>query len=285
MYLEVTRIYICTNIFWIYWKICALPHTAALPDRCTLPRTLPESRTVPRILPHTVTCTDALLHTAALLESRTLLRALPDSHTLPRALLHTAACAAAHSRVYCRTLPHCCTLPHCRTLPHTAARTAAHCCTLPHTAWIKVPHTAHCTLHTAQSHTPELIWVRINVFECIYINKNYVSLCAFMCILMNQTNYIWMCMNLHEYRYDFIRFYFEFMQIYTNIFWMYFKICTLLDCRTLLQSCTLPHCRTLPHTAVCNPTHCCAHCYTLHESKCRTPHTAHCTLQTVAHRN
>jgi hypothetical protein len=55
--------------------------------------------------------------------------------------------------------------------------------------------------------------------------------------------------------------------------------------RSLLISRTLPH--TLPHTAALpeSAVRSAAHCCTLHEFECRTPHTAHRTPHTVAFRN
>jgi hypothetical protein len=51
------------------------------------------------------------------------------------------------------------------------------------------------------------------------------------------------------------------------------------DSRTLPR--TLPHTAALRHTAV----RFAAHCSTLHEFECRTPHTTCCTPHTIIHRN
>jgi hypothetical protein len=87
----------------------------------------------------------------------------------------------------------------------------------------------------------------------------------------------------------FISNYSEFMRIYTNMFWIYLKICcpTAAHCRTARQPHTaaLPHtaahCRTLPHTAAHCPT--AAHwCHTLlralsHTGRCTATHIrVHC---------
>jgi hypothetical protein len=116
-------------------------------------------------------------------------------------------------------------------------------------------------------------------------------------------------MNLLEYSHDFILFYFEssdLFRMYTNMFWVCLKICSLLYCRTLphrwaAAQCrahsrttahcrthchTLPHCGTqpcaLPHSAAHTATHCRTHCQTpphCRTQPCALPHSAaHCSL-------
>jgi hypothetical protein len=43
--------------------------------------------------------------------------------------------------------------------------------------------------------------------------------------------------------------------------------------------------RTLPRALLDTAVRSAAHCRTLHEFECRTPHTAYCTPHTLAHRN
>jgi hypothetical protein len=107
----------------------------------------------------------------------------------------------------------------------------------------------------------------------------YVNLCEFISIRLNQNNLFQMCMNLQEYYHDFILFisnylvYSEFTRIYTNMSWIYWKICTLPD------HWTAAHCRahcwkpyTAAHTAKLSDTavRSAAHCRSLHEFECRT---------------
>jgi hypothetical protein len=182
---------------------------------------------------------------------------LSDCHTLPHRR------TAAHCRAHCRTLSHT------ATLPHVAVRFAANCRTLLHTARIRMPHTAHSILHTAHSRTPQSTWIQTNVCERIWIYLNI--------------HMIFKLSNL--------------FQIYMNMFWIYLKMCSLPNCRTLPPSWAAAHCHMHCRTAA----YCRAHCRTAGHSRAlcriqphtawvwmpesRTPHTAYCTLHTVAHRN
>jgi hypothetical protein len=134
----------------------------------------------------------------------------------------------------------------------------------------------------------------ISVYAFTWI---YVNLCEF--IWMYEI-FIWMCMNLHVHEHDFISnylIYSEFIRVYMNMLWIYLKICSLPDCRTLTHRWTAAHCHahcrmTAAHTAAHTTVHTAAlldiavcsaaNCSTLHEFECRiaahrTPHTAHST--------
>jgi hypothetical protein len=142
---------------------------------------------------------------------------------------------------------------------------------------------AHRTPHTTQSRTPQFTLIKVALCECVCIYMNlreltwiYVNLREFIWIHLNQKRIMWMCANLREYWQDFILnhlIYSEFIRIYTNMLWIYLKICTLPNCRTQPHCRTTAHCRAHCRTAA----HCCAHSHTAGHRRalcCTLPHTA-----------
>jgi hypothetical protein len=105
-------------------------------------------------------------------------------------LLHTAA--------RCRTLPYA--AAHCRTLPHTSALSCS--------AWIKMPHIAHCTLHTAQSH------IAINM------NSNNAMWCLWCIMFMK----IFMWIYVHSCEFIYIHGQSGLCNIFLMFFWCFFGV-------------------------------------------------------------
>jgi hypothetical protein len=227
------------------------------------------------------------VHTVALPHTT----ALPDSRPLP------------HSRW---TAAHC--RKHCRTLPHTLARTAGHHHTASHCMNQNVahhtPHTANRT-HSFTSismYSNNLMWVYMNSceFMCIYLN-----LCEFTWIKTILFECVWICMNINMIYLIVFQIIWFIPNLYAFIR-IYLKSLTNVDTAALIHTARQPHTaalphtlpytlpralpdsrtlpQALPHTAARTAGHCCTAAL-LHELKCRTLHTAHCTPHTVAYRN
>jgi hypothetical protein len=150
------------KVFWIYWKICTIPHCYTAAQCWSLPH---YNRTAAHCRKHCHTPPCALPHTARQVHCRTHWR------------------TAAHIPAHCRALPYCRTLPHCRTAAHCCkhCRTAAHCrkhcntlpCALLHTAALndlkcRTLH-IHRTPHAAHRKQPQtaIIW---HGLKLLYVN-------------------------------------------------------------------------------------------------------------------
>jgi hypothetical protein len=152
MYLKICTLLHCCTLLHTTAHTAGNSHTAAHTaahchvHNCTHPR-IAHIRAHCRTLLHCLTAAHCPAH------YHTLLSALPHTGTCTAALIHaqphTSVRAATH---YCRTATHC--HMHCRTLllprtpPQAATCTAAECC--------MNSNAAHCTPHTAyhtQSHT------------------------------------------------------------------------------------------------------------------------------------
>jgi hypothetical protein len=171
-------------------------------------------------------------------------------------LLHTAA------------LPDSRTLPHCLTLPHTATRTVGQ----PHSATSTATHCrVHCrTLAHALSHTS----ARIGAHHCITAHcrtawQPHTDARIAGLQLHTATSTATLC---HAHC----------CTLPSALPHTVTHIRTLPHCRTAAHCRALPDSPTLPQAPPVTATHTAAlyrtAALTLHKLKCRTSHTAHCTL-------